>query len=137
LTDRNLFDNLLFVLKATQWHDKADMEERISEALGKVGLQGSEYKMPHQLSGGEQQRAAIARALLNEPELIIADEPTGNLDPAASTEIMEIFSELSAYGMTVFMATHNYNLIKEFPARILRCVSGTLDEVTPLSFNEI
>ena len=137
LTDRNLRDNFLFVLKATQWHDKAEMEERIADVLEKVGLQGSEYKMPHQLSGGEQQRAAIARALLNEPELIIADEPTGNLDPAASTDIMEIFSELSAHGMTVFMATHNYNLIKEFPARVLRCVSGILDEVTPLSFNEI
>ena len=137
LTDRDIRDNFLFVLKATQWHDKAAMEERITDVLEQVGLQGSEYKMPHQLSGGEQQRAAVARALLNEPELIIADEPTGNLDPAASTDIMEIFSELSAHGMTVFMATHNYNLIKEFPARVLRCASGALDEVTPLSFNEI
>ncbi|MDR0363819.1 MAG: ATP-binding cassette domain-containing protein [Bacteroidales bacterium] len=131
LADRTLRENLLFVLRATQWNNKTEMEERIKEVLAKVCLRGSENKMPHQLSGGEQQRAAIARALLNDPELIIADEPTGNLDPAASTDIMDIFSDLSAYGMTVFMATHNYNLIKEFPARVLRCREGKLDEIAP------
>lgn len=136
LTDRTLKDNLLFVLKATQWSNRDEMENRICDVLGKVGLQGSEHKMPHQMSGGEQQRAAIARALLNDPELIIADEPTGNLDPAASTDIMEIFSEISAYGMTVLMATHNYNLIKEFPARVLRCRDGRLDEIAPFAHIE-
>jgi cell division transport system ATP-binding protein len=137
LTDRSLYDNLMFVLKATQWQDKEKMEERIFEVLAKVGLQDAAHKMPHQMSGGEQQRSAIARALLNEPALIIADEPTGNLDPAASTDIMEIFSEISSFGMTVLMATHNYNLIKEFPARILRCISGSLDEINPMASIEI
>jgi cell division transport system ATP-binding protein len=126
LTDRTVDQNLEFTLKATGWKDKAQIRDRIAEVLEKVNLGYKGYKMPHQLSGGEQQRVVIARALLNDPELILADEPTGNLDPATSDEIMKILSAISQNGRAVMIATHNYNLIKRFPARTLRCEDGKL-----------
>ncbi|MDD4847596.1 MAG: ATP-binding cassette domain-containing protein [Bacteroidales bacterium] len=129
LTDRTVYDNLLFTLKAIDWDDKEKMEQRILEVLQKVGLSESIHKMPHQLSGGEQQRVAIARALLNEPQILIADEPTGNLDPDASTAIMKILQEISQQGTAVFMATHNYNLIESFPGRVLCCLNGKMHEM--------
>jgi cell division transport system ATP-binding protein len=121
LTDRSVDSNLEFVLKATGWKDKEEIKERIAEVLEKVDLGYKSYKMPHQLSGGEQQRVVIARALLNDPEIILADEPTGNLDPATSRDIMKILFEISKSGRAVMMATHNYNLIKKFPSRTLKC----------------
>jgi cell division transport system ATP-binding protein len=130
LTDRNVHDNLAFVLKATGWKDKKEIEQRITDVLEKVGLTLKHYKMPHQLSGGEQQRVVIARALLNEPEIILADEPTGNLDPETSTDIMQILLDISKNGRAVVMATHNYTLLKKFPARTLKCEKGKLVEVT-------
>lgn len=126
LSDRNVDSNLEFALKATGWKDKEEIKERIVEVLEKVDLGYKGYKMPHQLSGGEQQRVVIARALLNEPEIILADEPTGNLDPATSADIMEILMDLSKSGHAVMMATHNYNLIKKFPSRTLKCEDGKL-----------
>ena len=129
LPDRSVFDNLNFVLKATGWKDKAKTKDRISEVLVEVGMKGIEQKFPFELSGGEQQRVAIARALLNTPEIIIADEPTGNLDPQTSLEIMEVFQKLHQQGMSVLMATHDYNMIVKFPGKILRCDEGTVYEV--------
>ena len=129
LPDRSIFDNLNFVLKATGWKDKIKIKDRISEVLTEVGMEGIEHKFPFELSGGEQQRVAIARALLNTPEIIIADEPTGNLDPQTSLEIMEVFQKLHQHGMTVLMATHDYNMIVKFPGKILRCDEGTVYEV--------
>lgn len=129
LPDRTIFDNLNFVLKATGWKDKAKIKERIQEVLSEVGMEGIEQKHPFELSGGEQQRVAIARALLNTPEIIIADEPTGNLDPQTSLEIMEVFQKLHQQGMTVLMATHDYNMIVKFPGKILRCDEGAVYEV--------
>ena len=129
LPDRSIFDNLNFVLKATGWKDKIKIKDRISEVLTEVGMEGIEHKFPFELSGGEQQRVAIARALLNTPEIIIADEPTGNLDPQTSLEIMEVFQKLHQQGMTVLMATHDYNMIVKFPGKILRCDEGTVYEV--------
>ena len=126
LIDRTIDSNLEFVLKATGWTDKGEIKDRIAEVLEKVDLGYKGYKMPHQLSGGEQQRVVIARALLNDPEIILADEPTGNLDPATAEEIMNILSEISANGRAVIMATHNYNLIKRFPSRTLKCEEGNL-----------
>lgn len=126
LTDRTVDDNLEFALKATGWKDKDEIKDRIAEVLEQVDLGYKGYKMPHQLSGGEQQRVVIARALLNEPEIILADEPTGNLDPATSADIMEILMEISKGGQAVMMATHNYNLIKKFPSRTLKCEDGKL-----------
>jgi cell division transport system ATP-binding protein len=126
LSDRNINKNLEFVLKATGWKNKKEIDERIAEVLDKVGLGFKGYKMTHQLSGGEQQRVVIARALLNNPEIILADEPTGNLDPATSEEIMNILYEISQTGRTVLMATHNYNLIKKFPARTVKCEDGAV-----------
>ncbi|MBS1765514.1 MAG: ATP-binding cassette domain-containing protein [Bacteroidetes bacterium] len=128
LSDRTAKDNLLFVLKATGWQDKNKIDERINEVLQKVGLSTKGFKMPHELSGGEQQRLAIARALLNEPELILADEPSGNLDPETSNEIMSLFFELSKTRCSVIMATHNYSLIEKFPARIIRLETGRVLE---------
>ncbi len=128
LTDRSVYENLLFVLKATGWKNKAEIEERITEVLNLVGLSFKGFKMPHQLSGGEQQRVVIARALLNNPELILADEPTGNLDPETSEEIIKILLEISNNGRTVIMATHNYSLLKKFPARTLKCEKDKLIE---------
>lgn len=126
LEDRSVEDNLVFVLRATGWKDKVLMKERISEVLEEVGLFTKGYKMPHQLSGGEQQRVAIARALLNKPGIILADEPTGNLDPETSNGIMKLMMNISENGQAVLMATHNYNLIHKFPARIIKCEEGTI-----------
>ena len=129
LPDRSIFENLSFVLKATGWKDKKEIKERIEEVLDSLGVEGISGKYAFELSGGEQQRVAIARALLNEPELIIADEPTGNLDPQTSLEIMEVFRGLHQKGMTIIMATHDYNMIVKFPGKILRCDSGKIYEV--------
>lgn len=128
LIDRTVNDNLEFVLKATGWNKKTEMEIRIGEVLEKVGLGYKGYKMPHQLSGGEQQRVVIARALLNNPELILADEPTGNLDPQTGEEILQLLLDISKSGRAVIIATHNYNLLKKYPSRILKCSSGKLYE---------
>ncbi len=128
LTDRTVNENLSFVLKATGWKAKEDINTRIGEVLEKVGLGFKGYKMPHQLSGGEQQRVVIARALLNDPEIILADEPTGNLDPQTSEGIMNILTDISKNGRAVVMATHNYNLLKKFPARIFKCIDGKIVE---------
>jgi cell division transport system ATP-binding protein len=122
--DRSVTDNLMFVLKATGWTDNGKMRGRISEVLMQVGLGSVEKKMPHQLSGGEQQRVVIARALLNEPVILIADEPTGNLDPEVSYGILKLFQQINKSGTAVLMATHDYGLIKKFPARILKCEEG-------------
>ena len=113
-------------MKATGWKNKKEMKERINIVLQKVGLATKGFKMPHQLSGGEQQRVAIARALLNDPELILADEPTGNLDPETSREIMRLLFEISKAGRAVLMATHNYLLLNEFSSRIIRCEGGRI-----------
>ena len=129
LPDRNIFDNLSFVLKATGWKDSQKIKQRIQDVLELVGVDIAVEKYPFEISGGEQQRVAIARALLNEPELIIADEPTGNLDPETSKEIMKLFKKLHAQGMTLLMATHDYNMIVKFPGRIFRCEEGQLFEV--------
>src|SRR3990170_6014978 len=124
--DRSVGENLLFVMKATGWSDNAKMRARLSEVLMQVGLGSVEKKLPHQLSGGEQQRVVIARALLNEPQILIADEPTGNLDPEVSHGIMKIFQQINKSGTAVLMATHSYGLIKKFPARVLKCEDGKL-----------
>ncbi len=130
LIDRSVHENLEFVLKATEWRGKYEINNRIGEVLEKVDLGFKGYKMPHQLSGGEQQRVVIARALLNNPEIILADEPTGNLDPKTSEDIMQILLEISHNGRAVVMATHNYNLLKKFPSRIMKCSEGKLVETT-------
>lgn len=121
LTDRNINDNLRFVLEATGWKKQSEIEERIEEVLKQVGMLNKSYKMPHELSGGEQQRIVIARALLNKPELILADEPTGNLDPATSEQIVTHLHEIAKNGTAVIMATHNLALVEQFPGRVLRC----------------
>lgn len=126
--DRTVKDNLMFVLRATGWEEKSKMEERIYDVLNKVGLSTKGFKMPHELSGGEQQRLAIARALLNHPELILADEPSGNLDPETSNEIMNLFFELSKTSCSVIMATHNYSLIERYPSRIVKIDLGKVTE---------
>ncbi len=128
LSDRSVKDNLIFVMKATGWRDKIAMEERMDEVLEKVGLQTKSFKMPHQLSGGEQQRVVIARALINEPDVILADEPTGNLDPETSEGIMELLFDISRAGRAVLMATHDYSLFEKFPARIFKCQGGKVSE---------
>jgi cell division transport system ATP-binding protein len=129
--DRNVEENLKFVLKATGWTDKKKMADRVSEVLMQVGLGTAQKKMPHQISGGEQQRVVIARAMLNEPQILIADEPTGNLDPAVSDQIMQVFRSINNAGTAVLMATHNYDLLNRYPARTLRVSEGTVNEVTP------
>ena len=121
LTDRSVYDNLQFVLQATGWKSKQLIEERIEEVLKEVGMSNKSYKMPHELSGGEQQRIAIARALLNKPELIIADEPTGNLDNTTGNQIMQLLHNICKEGTAVIMATHNMQITKDFPARIVSC----------------
>lgn len=124
--DRSVTDNIYFIMQATGWKDKAKMKNRLAEVLMTVGLGSIEAKFPHQLSGGEQQRVVIARALVNEPELLIADEPTGNLDPQVSEGIFMIFQNINNSGTAVMMATHNYNIIKKYPARVLMCDQGKL-----------
>lgn len=126
LQDRTIGDNLTFVMRATGWSDNAKMKNRLAEVLMQVGLGSVEKKMPHQLSGGEQQRVVIARALINEPVILIADEPTGNLDPEVSQGILKVFQQINKSGTAVLMATHSYGLIKRFPARILKCEEGKL-----------
>ena len=129
LTDRNVFDNLEFVLKATGWKNKAEIKARIDEVLDSVHLSGVTDKMPYELSGGEQQRAAIARALLNHPELILADEPTGNLDPEKSEKIIELLKEINAKGTTILIATHDYSIIKKYNARTIKCVENKVIDI--------
>jgi len=129
LPDRTVFENLAFVLKATGWSDKQKIQTRVNEVLDMVKVGLDFHKFPFELSGGEQQRVAIARALLNHPELIIADEPTGNLDPETSQEIMSLFKELHKGGISIIMATHDYNMIVKFPGKIFQCSEGKLQEV--------
>ncbi len=129
LPDRSIHDNLLFVLKATGWKNKVDIESKINEVLDKTGMKTKAFKMPHQLSGGEQQRVAIARALLDTPDLIIADEPTGNLDPQTSLEIMELLKEINSKGTSILIATHDYQLIQRFPSRTIKCDNNSIFEV--------
>ena len=124
--DRSVADNLMFVMRATGWHDTIRMKSRMVDVLMQVGLGSVERKMPHQLSGGEQQRIVIARALLNEPMILIADEPTGNLDPEVSAGILKLFQQINRSGTAVLMATHSYGLIKRFPARVLKCEEGRI-----------
>ncbi len=128
LTDRSVNDNLLFVLKATGWKEKTKMEARINEVLTNVGLGTKGYKFPHELSGGEQQRVVIARALLNEPDLILADEPTGNLDPETSEEIIKLLFEISNKGKAILMATHDFHLMSKFNSRTIKCENSTVVE---------
>lgn len=129
LNDRTVFDNLLFVLKATGWKGKNQMEVKINDVLEKVDMKTKGFKMPYQLSGGEQQRIAIARALLNNPEMILADEPTGNLDPKTSIEIMNVLEDINKTGITILMATHDYALILKFPHKTIKCEGNKVFEV--------
>jgi len=124
--DRPVYDNLEFVLRATGWKNKKEIDFRITEVLEKVGLGPRGQKMPHQLSGGEQQRVVIGRALLNDPDIILADEPTGNLDPETSEGIVRLLQDISKNGRAVVFATHNYTLLKKFHARTLKCEDGSL-----------
>jgi cell division transport system ATP-binding protein len=126
LPDRTVADNLIFVMRATGWKENAKMKNRLADVLMQVGLGAVEKKLPHQLSGGEQQRVVIARALINEPVMLIADEPTGNLDPEVSHGILKIFQQINKSGTAILMATHSYGLIKKFPARVLKCEEGRI-----------
>lgn len=127
LTDRSVNENLAFVLKATGWKKKVEIDTRIHEVLVQVGMERKGYKMPHELSGGEQQRIVIARALLNNPEIILADEPTGNLDPQTADQIVKLLKDISETGTAVIMATHNLKFLKEYPARVLCCKDEKLE----------
>ncbi len=129
LNDRSVYNNLFFVLKATGWKGKNQMDVKINDVLEKVDMKTKGFKMPYQLSGGEQQRVAIARALLNTPEMILADEPTGNLDPKTSVEIMNVLEEINKAGITILMATHDYALILKFPHKTIKCEGGKIFEV--------
>ncbi|MGB5497533.1 MAG: ATP-binding cassette domain-containing protein [Maribacter sp.] len=129
LPDRNINNNLQFVLKATGWKDQIKMNAQIADVLDKVGMKTKGFKFPHELSGGEQQRIAIARALLNDPELILADEPTGNLDPQTSVEVMKVLQEINKSGRTILMATHDYALILKYPSKTLKCDGSKVFEV--------
>ncbi len=140
LTDRTVYDNLLFVLKATGWKNKQEINDRITEVLDRVALSYKGYKMPHQLSGGEQQRVVIARALLNDPEIILADEPTGNLDPETSENLMKLLFEISNNGRAVIMATHDYNMVKKFPSKTIKFENGKIfeqDQNTEIDFESL
>lgn len=128
LIDRSIRNNLLFVMKATGWKEQEKMQLRIEEVLNKVELASKEFKMPHQLSGGEQQRVVIARALINAPDIILADEPTGNLDPETSEGIMQLLFDISKSGRAVLMGTHDYSLFNKFPSRTLKCECGSVIE---------
>ncbi len=128
LTDRSVYENLRFVLQATGWKSEAEMKNRIEEVLEMVGLQTKDFKMPFEISGGEQQRVVIARALLNHPELILADEPTGNLDPKVSDDIMMLLHDISKKGTAILMATHDYRIIQKFPGKILKCENGIVQQ---------
>ena len=129
LPDRNVYQNLSFVLRATGWKNKEEREARIAEVLGLVDLTGNEKKYPQTLSGGEQQRLSIGRALLNNPKVLLADEPTGNLDPITRWEIMEVLRNINKNGTTVLMATHDYSIIQKFPAKTYKCEDGKVTEV--------
>jgi cell division transport system ATP-binding protein len=129
LTDRTVDRNLEFVLTATGWTQGDKIQARIDNVLQQVGMQNKGYKMPHELSGGEQQRIVIARALLNEPKLILADEPTGNLDPETSAQIVQLLHDISRKGTAVLMTTHNYNMVHNYPARVVKCENGSLSDV--------
>jgi len=129
LNDRTVKDNLVFVLKATGWSDQKAMDSKIDDVLDKVGMKTKDFKFPYQLSGGEQQRIAIARALLNDPELILADEPTGNLDPQTSVEVMEVLQDINKNGNTILMATHDYALLLKYPSKTLKCEGSKVFEV--------
>ncbi|MDR1344786.1 MAG: ATP-binding cassette domain-containing protein [Tannerellaceae bacterium] len=129
LTDRSANSNLEFVLRATGWTKKAEIDARINDVLNRVGMTNKGYKRPHELSGGEQQRIVIARALLNDPKLILADEPTGNLDPETGAQIVQLLHNISNRGTAVIMTTHNYNMVRDFPARIVKCENGDLTDV--------
>ncbi|WP_445731610.1 cell division ATP-binding protein FtsE [Mariniflexile sp.] len=129
LSDSTINENLLFVLRATGWKDKNEMNARVEEVLSKVDVKTKGFKYPHELSGGEQQRVAIARALLNNPELILADEPTGNLDPQTSIEVMEVLQEINKNGNTILMATHDYALLLKYPSKTLKCEDNQVFEV--------
>ena len=129
LPDRTIHSNLEFVLKATGWKETSKIKERISKVLDKVGMGNKGFKFPHELSGGEQQRVAIARALLNEPELILADEPTGNLDPQTSIEVMEVLQDINKNGNTILMATHDYALLLKYPSKTFKCDENKVFEV--------
>jgi cell division transport system ATP-binding protein len=137
LNDRSVRNNLLFVMNATGWRDKIAMEERLEDVLEKVGLQTKGFKMPHQLSGGEQQRVVIGRALINDPDIILADEPTGNLDPETSLGIMELLVDISKTGRAILMATHDYTLFEQFPGRIFRCDGGKVVDLNPDYYQNI
>jgi Predicted ATPase involved in cell division len=129
MIDRTVEKNLEFVLRATGWKNRRDIKDRINEALVQVGMQNKTYKMPHELSGGEQQRVVIARALLNSPALILADEPTGNLDPETGSQIVSLLQEISERGTAVIMSTHNYSIVHAFPGKIMRCENMELVEM--------
>lgn len=129
LIDRSVEKNLEFVLRATGWKNKREIKDRINEVLVQVGMQHKTYKMPHELSGGEQQRVVIARALLNSPSLILADEPTGNLDPETGSQIVSLLQEISERGTAVIMSTHNYSIVQAFPGKIMRCENTELEEM--------
>lgn len=129
LSDRTIHENLLFVLKATGWKDKQKMENKINEVLKRVGMNTKNFKYSYQLSGGEQQRVGIARALLNDPELILADEPTGNLDPQTSLEVMDVLRQINENGNTILMATHDYALLLKYPSKTLKCDGQKVFEV--------
>lgn len=135
--DRTVGENLLFVMKATGWRESSKMRGRLTEVLMQVGLGSVEKKMPYQLSGGEQQRVVIARALINEPQILLADEPTGNLDPEVAYGIMKIFQQINKSGTAVLMATHSYGLIRKFPARILKCDEGKVRDSSVETFELI
>jgi len=130
LSDRTVNENLEFVLKATGWKDKTEITKRINEVLGSVHLEGFNNKMPYELSGGEQQRVVIARALLNKPEVLLADEPTGNLDPNKSIKIVELLKDINQQGTTIVVATHDYEIIKKFHSRIIKCANNKLMEIS-------